>query len=561
MNDEIDLDSPAPWIVLFTTIAGAFLRILLLDTKGLWLDETFSIWMANLKIGEMLQWVVKIDQHPPLYYFLLHLWVGINGSSPYFVRLFSVLFGVGAIPFMYLIGKRLSGPLMGLAAAAFLAFSPFNIYYAQEGRMYTLLMFNVTVATYALVRLLTDPRSSAPIGIQLREYIRAWRNPQIGEPERKTTFTYKVETRSQLRWKAWVSRHQWLPIHSVSTDLSWIVFVLFSALTLYSHNTAVFFPLAVNIFVLGLMLFQRKIRPGVQPAFQAPSFVNWMKSQGVILLLWIPWIIPYIKQANAVYNRFWIPAPTWDTVLEVLKSLINPSAPLPANMTTGIWVFFGIVFFLGFVRFWKKLSQFLFLLTLFVIPLAGEMFVSIWRPIFSGRTLIWVSIPLILLLAAGIEKLKFRFLIILVLGSLVTLNLFSVSDYFRFFQKEDWNTAARTVAGLAEDDDLVFFNSNFVEIPFSYYIEPYETKQYLKLEKQGLPLDLIDNGVLEPVMTEADIPSVTSMLEGHDRVFLVYSHNWYTDPDGLIPKTIASEMMLSRSVDFYDGTVQFYERP
>ncbi len=157
MNDDIDLEDAAPWIALFITIAGFFLRLLLLDSKGLWLDETFSIWMANLKVDEMLQWVVKIDQHPPLYYFLLHFWIGLNSSSPYFVRLFSVLFGTATIPIIYLIGKRMSGPLMGVAAAAFLAFSPFNVYYAQEARMYTLLMFNVSVAVYALVRLLSEP--------------------------------------------------------------------------------------------------------------------------------------------------------------------------------------------------------------------------------------------------------------------------------------------------------------------------------------------------------------------------------------------------------------------
>ena len=146
MNDDIDLEDAAPWMVLFVTLAGGFLRVLLLDTKGLWLDETFSIWMANLKIGEMLQWVVKVDQHPPLYYFLLHLWIGITGDSPYYARLLSVLLGAGTIPIIYLIGKRMFGPLMGVAAAAFLAFSPFNVYYAQEARMYTLLMFNAAMA-------------------------------------------------------------------------------------------------------------------------------------------------------------------------------------------------------------------------------------------------------------------------------------------------------------------------------------------------------------------------------------------------------------------------------
>lgn len=561
MNDDIDLEDAAPWIALFITIAGFFLRLLLLDSKGLWLDETFSIWMANLKVGEMLQWVVKIDQHPPLYYFLLHFWIGLNSSSPYFVRLFSVLFGTATIPIIYLIGKRMSGSLMGVAAAAFLAFSPFNVYYAQEARMYTLLMFNVSVAVYALVRLLTDPRSSKPIGSQFKDYLHAWRSAAPVEPASNKPFSYRVETPLRKKWRAWVLRHHWLPILEVETDLAWLAFILFSTLTLYSHNTAVFFSAAVNIFVLGLMFYQKKIKPGAQPAFLAPSFLNWGKAHICILILWLPWIFSFIKQASSIYKRFWIPAPTWEAIAQTLKSLINPSAPLPANLTTGIWIFFGVVFCLGLVHFWKKISQFIFLALLFAIPLLGELLAGIWRPIFSGRTLIWITLPLILLLAAGIAKLKFRILVILILGGLVTINLFSVSDYFRFFHKEDWNTAARTVAGLADDDDLVLFNSNFVEIPFNYYIESYEIHQYLRLEKQGLPFDLIDDSILEPVMTEEHIPALTSKLKEYDSVFLVYSHDSYTDPLGLIPHTIASQMKLTREVEFYGGIVQYYERP
>ncbi|PKN99349.1 MAG: hypothetical protein CVU42_08850 [Chloroflexi bacterium HGW-Chloroflexi-4] len=561
MNDDIDLEDAAPWIALFITIAGFIMRVLLLESKGLWLDETFSIWMANLKVGEMLQWVVKIDQHPPLYYFLLHGWIGIFGDSPYYVRLLSVLFGTGAIPIVYLIGKRMSSPLMGVVAAAFLAFSPFNIYYSQEARMYSLLLFNASMAIYALVRLLTDPRALKPIGSQFREYIRVWHTaPPIPILHNDGQF-YIVESKRSNRLTDWINRHHWLPMQEIETDLAWVGFILFSILTLYSHNTAVFFVVAVNVFVLGLMLFQRKIKPGAMAAFQAPSFLNWGKAHLWILVFWLPWIFSFIKQAGSVFKRFWIPAPTWEAVLDLIKTMVNPSAQLPKNLSMGIWIFFGIIFCLGLIHFRKKISQFVFLAILFATPLLGELLVSIWRPIFSGRTLIWITLPLLLVLGAGISKLKFRFLIIIVLGSLLTINLFSVSDYFRFYQKEDWNTAARTVAGLAEDDDLILFNSNFVEIPFNYYIESYETKQYLRLEKVGLPLDLIDDGVLEPVMAEADIPALISKVSGYERVFLVYSHDSYTDPDGLIPQTLASQMRLVRSTDFKGGTVQFYERP
>ncbi len=203
--------------------------------------------------------------------------------------------------------------------------------------------------------------------------------------------------------------------------------------------------------------------------------------------------------------------------MQVLKSFLNSSAPIPANLATVIWILYALVLCLGLVHYRKKISQFLFLAALFAIPFLGELIVSIWRPIFWDRTLIWTTIPLFLVLAAGIAQLKFRFLIILVLGSLGTINLFSAGDYYRFYQKEDWNTAAGYVAGFAEKDDLVLFNSNFVEIPFDYYFKPYETYYYIQVEKRGVPLDLFDSGILEPKMTTNDIPGLISLLSGHNQ--------------------------------------------
>jgi 4-amino-4-deoxy-L-arabinose transferase-like glycosyltransferase len=131
MNEEHEIEEFAPWLVLIITVVGGFLRVLLLGTKGMWLDETFSVWLASPSVPEMLQWMVRVDQHPPLYYLLLHYWMARFGDTPYYVRLFSVLFGAGTIPVIYLIGKRMSGVVVGLAAAVLLALSLFHIYFAQ----------------------------------------------------------------------------------------------------------------------------------------------------------------------------------------------------------------------------------------------------------------------------------------------------------------------------------------------------------------------------------------------------------------------------------------------
>jgi hypothetical protein len=472
-----------------------------------------------------------------------------------------VLFGAGTIPIIYLIGKRMSGTVMGLAAAVLLAFSPFNIYYAQETRMYTCLTFNAAVAIYALVRLLTDSRSARPIGSQFREYLHAWRTSGPVEPDTEGGFSYRDETRNQTGWRAWIFRHRWLPIQTIETDLAWVAFIVFSAATLLSHNTAVLFPLATNIFVLGLMLFQRVNRSGSQTAFQAPSFWNWVKAQIGIFLLWSPWLLVFVKQVSAVYQEFWLPKPDWDTIVQVLESFVNASMPFRGSQVMVMWILYALLLWLGLVHYRKGISRFLFLATLFAVPFLGELIVSIRRPIFLDRTLIWTTIPLFLMLAAGIAQLRFRFLTIVVVGILATNNLFSAADYYRFAQKEDWSTAAGYVANFAQKDDLVLFNDAFGQIPFDYYFRKYEDLYSIQVEKHGLPVDLFDSGIVEPKMTTNDIPRLLSLISGRERVWLVYSHDWYTDPMGLIPQTLASKMTLTRKRDFYGGQVQLYETP
>ena len=129
------------------------------------------------------------------------------------------------------------------------------------------------------------------------------------------------------------------------------------------------------------------------------------------------------------------------------------------------------------------------------------------------------------MLASGIAQLRFRFVMIVVLGVLVTNYMFADGDYFRFVQKEDWSTAAGYVANFAQKDDLVLFNSNFVVIPFDYYFAPYEELYSIQVEKRGVPADLLDDGVLEPKMTESDVPGLISLLSGRKRVWLVYSQS------------------------------------
>jgi hypothetical protein len=560
MYEDKEIEELAPWLLLIITLIGGGLRIFLLNNKGLWLEEIFSMWLANHSAVDMLQWIARIDHHPPLYYLLLHYWIALNGVNPFDLRLLSVLFGTGTIPIIYLIGKRISGVMMGLAAAVILALSPFNIRFAQETRMYTLLMFNAAVAIYALVRLLTDSRATIPISSQFREYLHAWRTSGPVVPDAERPFSYKDMTGAPTGLRAWISHHLWLPVQTIETDLAWLAFIVFSAATMLSHNTAVLFPLATNIFVIGLMLFQRSRKSGSLPAFQAPSLGNWAKAQVGIFLLWNPWIVAFIKQASKVYQEFWISKPSWGSVIQTLGSFLNEYTFSQTSQMI-IWILYALVLCLGLVHYRKKFSQFSFLATLFAIPFLGELIVSIRRPIFLDRTLIWTTIPLFLVLAAGIVQLRFRLLMVVMLGIFGINNLFSAGDYYRFVQKEDWGYTAGFVANFVQKDDLILFNAPWAQIPFDYYFKVYEEQYFIQVEKHGVPVDMFDSGVLEPKMTERDLPRLISLLSGHKRVWLVYSQISNTDPMGLISQTLASKMKLIIQRDFNGAQVQFYAAP
>jgi hypothetical protein len=190
----------------------------------------------------------------------------------------------------------------------------------------------------------------------------------------------------------------------------------------------------------------------------------------------------------------------------------------------------------------------------------GELIVSIRRPIFYERTLIWITIPLFLMLAAGVAQLRFQLLIFVALVAFGANFVFSNGDYYRFVQKEDWSGPAGYVSYFSQKDDLILFNSPMVQIPFDYYFRDYENKFYLQLEKHGVP-DMFDSRIPESRMTNSEIPRLISLLRGHTRVWLVYSHNSYTDPQGLIPQTLASQMKLIQQREFYGSQVQLYGTP
>ncbi len=137
-----------------TILTALIFRCMHIDfPSGLWLDELCSAHIANKSsVIEMLQWLVKYDVHPPLYFITLHFWINLLGDNDSSLRLLSVVFGLLNIPVIYLAGKELESKQTGLLAAFFVAINSFLIYYSQEVRFYALTALLVSLSILFLIK-------------------------------------------------------------------------------------------------------------------------------------------------------------------------------------------------------------------------------------------------------------------------------------------------------------------------------------------------------------------------------------------------------------------------
>jgi len=69
------------WLLLILLMA-LILRSAFLGGKSVWLDEAFSVWMAERPVERI--WTTTADPHPPLYYLMLKAWMFLAGwpSTP-----------------------------------------------------------------------------------------------------------------------------------------------------------------------------------------------------------------------------------------------------------------------------------------------------------------------------------------------------------------------------------------------------------------------------------------------------------------------------------------------
>lgn len=150
-----------PWwrrsrlLPLVLVLLALTLRLHHLGYKGLWGDEIAQVRRASIPLSRIIQEY----RTPPRYFLqfaLIHLTRQV-GTSDFWSRLPSALASTLAVAVAYATGRRLAGGRTAVMAMLFMAVAPFQVWYAQDARMYGALTLYALLSLYFFLRLLHRP--------------------------------------------------------------------------------------------------------------------------------------------------------------------------------------------------------------------------------------------------------------------------------------------------------------------------------------------------------------------------------------------------------------------
>jgi uncharacterized membrane protein len=455
-------------------LIAAALRFHGMGEKSVWYDEALSLWFAKRDLAALWRDTAAYDFHTPFYYTLLHFWTGLFGESESALRSLSAILSLLSLPLVYALGRLLIGPGAAALGTFALALSMMQVWYAQEARMYALLNFSAALALYGAARIMAEERRRRVGG-------------------------------------AWAA---------------WACYVAGAAGALWSHNTAVLLPLAVNLAVLGRWLGDRA---------GGPAFLGrWLAAQALVLALWAPWWPRLLEQARDVDQDFWIQPPD----LSALASAANQL--YPTFLLGPVWLGPLIVVLVAVaaaVALRREGAAFAFLALVAFVPFAAEAAIGMWKPVFLPRTLLWVQIPYFLLLASLWRLVPRRPGRVLLISLVAGANFLWLAFYYTTVRSEPWAAVARDVAREAAEGDALLFVDPAAHLPFDYYFNRVRAPLPRHTVMGAFPVARKD--ILRKA-DERNIANLKARLEGARRVWVVWRDPDHYDRTGAVARELSA---------------------
>lgn len=388
-------------------IIAFLLRFLSAWQKDFWFDEAFSFFLTQNSLPNLLTATIA-DNHPPLYYLVLHFW-SILGKGTLFLRLPSLLAGGISIFLIYKIGQEIFNRKTALIATLIFAFSPLHIYFSAETRMYSLWTLEILAGFYFFLKILKHPKK---------------------------------------------------PIY-------YMLYAICYLLALYTHYYTI---LVLASFGLFLVLKRREYRRVLPPYLFFSgviilAFLPWLKLYFTSPHPACHCLNPGLGIPAALAS--FILGGVGDITL---KTMLSVEAPLIWRISFLVFsVITFLVFLFGLIK-QKARPFFPLLLILLSFPLIVVSFISFFYPIFSPRAFLIFSPAFYLTVAYGLTRLKSLPLFLFSLATILFLSLTtSLIPVIPQFEKEPLQIAADYLRNNYQKGDQVAHASLFTYYPFRFY--------------------------------------------------------------------------------------------
>ena len=126
------------WPLVIISLLATLLFIFFEINWSLWLDEAYSVLLADRNFDEIIP-TMENDSTPPFYYLVLAVWIRIFGIDPIAVRSLSGIFYVLCLIAIYKLGKSVYDKKTGLLCSFLYMLSQVAIRHSHNARMYSLL--------------------------------------------------------------------------------------------------------------------------------------------------------------------------------------------------------------------------------------------------------------------------------------------------------------------------------------------------------------------------------------------------------------------------------------
>ncbi len=436
--------------LLLGLLAAFALRLFHLGSESLWYDETVSVVLARKPIPALLAHTAG-DIHPPGYYLLLHFWQQLTAPSvahglEFLFAWPSLWWGLLIVALTYALGRRLFHPAVALLALWLAAIQPYQIWYSQEVRMYTLGALLGLLTLWALLNYFDFKQSEL------------------------TNANANAAQESMGHWR-------WLLCYAIG-----------GALGLYTLYYFLFLLIALNLIALWLLIRFTGSAPASAFAVAPQQRVTcarlawrWIAANGLLLFFWLPWLPIFWRQATdppvPPWRAPWQSSAELGTALSesVSAYLSGQSAPIPTHW---IWLVIGWLLLSTIIYHYanKKPQRLgtLLLATYTLLPLVmliGGSLVA--TPLYHVRYLMLYAPPFVLLVAILIQTIgrHSRPLAGALLLLLVATNGWSLRAFWYdpAYQSDDHRAAVAQLAAAWRPGDLILVNAGWVYTALETY--------------------------------------------------------------------------------------------